>query len=95
MPQPTRAAAPRRTSPALTPPPATAADLRAPNAWLMMLEGRAPWELAALYASMPWLRRLPRGDGHPVLVFPGMAANDVTTAPLRRCLDSLGYAPQS
>ena len=61
------------------------------NALLLALEGRAPWEYAALLASMPWLRKLPRGDGHPVLVFPGLGANDFTTAPLRRFLDGLGY----
>lgn len=66
-------------------------DMRAPHAVLMMLEGRAPWEFAALVAAMPWLRRLPPGDGHPVLVFPGLAANDMTTVPLRRFLDAMGY----
>ena len=70
-------------------------ELRPPNAFLMLLEGRAPWELAATVAAMPWLRRLPQGDGHPVLVFPGMAASDFTTAPLRSFLDSLGYVTQS
>lgn len=69
-------------------------DLRAPNAWLLMLEGRAPWEYAALLATLPWMRKLPKGDGHPVLVFPGLGANDLTTAPLRTLLDSLGYATQ-
>ena len=67
-------------------------DLRAPHLLLMALEGRAPWEYAALLAATPWLRRLPRGDGHPVLVFPGLGANDFTTAPLRRFLDELGYS---
>lgn len=66
-------------------------DLRAPNALLMALEARAPWEFAATLAATPWLRKLPRGDGHPVLVFPGLGANDVTTVPLRRFLDDLGY----
>ena len=66
-------------------------DLRAPNALLLAMEGRAPWEYAALLAATPWLRKLPRGDGHPVLVFPGLGANDFTTAPLRRFLDDLGY----
>jgi pimeloyl-ACP methyl ester carboxylesterase len=65
--------------------------LKAPSTLLMMLEGRAPMEYAAMVAAMPWLRRLPRGDGHPVLVFPGLGANDYTTAPLRRFLDALGY----
>jgi pimeloyl-ACP methyl ester carboxylesterase len=62
-----------------------------PNALLMLLESRAPFEWAALFAAWPWLRRLPRGDGHPVMVFPGMAANDLTTLPLRRVLRALGY----
>jgi len=66
-------------------------DLRAPNALLLALESRAPWEYAALLAATPWLRKLPRGDGHPVLVFPGLGANDFTTGPLRRFLDGLGY----
>ena len=65
---------------------------RPPSPLLLMLEGRAPWEYAAMVAATPWLRRLARGDGHPVLVFPGMAANDLTTLPLRRFLRGLGYA---
>jgi pimeloyl-ACP methyl ester carboxylesterase len=72
----------------------TPTDLRPPNALLMLLEGRAPWEAAASLAALPWLRRLPGGDGHPVLVFPGLGANDLTTAPLRRFLDDLGYTTQ-
>jgi pimeloyl-ACP methyl ester carboxylesterase len=64
---------------------------RAPNAWLMMLEGRAPWEYAAMVAAMPWLRKLPRGDGHPVLVYPGLGTSDATTWPLRRFLENRGY----
>jgi pimeloyl-ACP methyl ester carboxylesterase len=66
-------------------------DLRAPHLLLLALEGRAPWEYAAMLAATPWLRKLPRGDGHPVLVFPGLGANDFTTGPLRRFLDELGY----
>ena len=70
-------------------------ELQPPNAFLMLLEGRAPWEFAAMIAAFPWLRRLPRGDGHPVLVFPGMGANDFTTVPLRNFLDGLGYTTQA
>ena len=61
----------------------------------MLLEGRAPIELVSMIAATPWLRRLPRGDGHPVMVFPGMAANDLTTAPLRGFLKSLGYVTRA
>jgi pimeloyl-ACP methyl ester carboxylesterase len=69
------------------------ADLRAPNALMLLLEGRAPWEYAAMLAALPWLKRLPRGDGHPVIVFPGLGAADITTAPLRSFLQDLGYSP--
>ena len=60
-----------------------AADIAAPGALLLALEGRAPWEFAASIAAAPWLRKLPRGDGHCVLVLPGLAANDLTTLPRR------------
>jgi pimeloyl-ACP methyl ester carboxylesterase len=69
----------------------TGDDPRAPNALLMLLEWRAPIEFFSLVAALPWLYNVPRGDGHPVLVYPGMGASDVTTLPLRRYLQSLGY----
>ncbi len=69
------------------------AEVKAPSPLLLMLEARAPWEYAALWFSSPWLRALPRGDGHPVLVFPGLAANDLSTIPLRNLLSALGYTP--
>ena len=75
--------------------PEPTAELRPPSALLLMLEGRAFWEMGAMIAAAPWLRRLPRGDGHPVLVFPGMGANDFTTVPLRTFLGSLGYVTQA
>jgi pimeloyl-ACP methyl ester carboxylesterase len=34
---------------------------------------------------------VPRGDGHPVLVLPGLFAGDFSTAPLRRFLRDLCY----
>ncbi len=66
--------------------------LRAPGALRLLLESRAPLEYAASVVATPWLRRSPRGDGHAVLVLPGLGANDVSTAPMRRFLRSLGYA---
>lgn len=82
----------RQTKPAGPPPLFHEADVRAPHALLVLLEGRAPWEVAAMLAAMPWLRRLPRGDGHPVIVYPGLGATDITTAPLRGFLQDLGYS---
>jgi pimeloyl-ACP methyl ester carboxylesterase len=66
--------------------------LRAPGPFLLALEGRAPWEFGATIASWPILRLAPRGDGHSIVVFPGLAASDVTTVPLRAFLDHQGYA---
>jgi pimeloyl-ACP methyl ester carboxylesterase len=66
-------------------------ELKPPHALLVMLEGRAPWEYLAMLAASPWMRQLPAGDGHPVLVFPGLAANDLTTQPLRSFLRERGY----
>jgi len=88
---------PRRKTPkpATTPfaPPTWDEAVQAPGALLMMLEARAPWEYAAMLAAAPWLSRLPSGDGHPVLVFPGLGASDFTTVPLRNFLRDRGYTP--
>ena len=71
----------------------SADEVRAPSALMMLLEARAPWEYGAALAAMPWLRDAPCGDGHPVLVLPGLAANDISTFPLRQFLQQRGYVP--
>lgn len=48
-------------------------------------------DLAALPLAAPLLAIAPRGDGHGVLVLPGLLATDMTTAPLRQFLRWLGY----
>jgi pimeloyl-ACP methyl ester carboxylesterase len=53
---------------------------------------RAGGELATSVGLMPFLRVLPAGDGHPVLVLPGFMASDTSTIPLRTFLKSKGYA---
>jgi pimeloyl-ACP methyl ester carboxylesterase len=68
-----------------------AAQMRAPSALLLALEGRAFVEWAAYLAAWPLLARAPRGDGHPVLALPGFLASDLSMAPLRRYLRELGY----
>lgn len=70
----------------------TGNHVRAPGALRLALELRAPWELGASIAALPILMSAPRGDGHPVLVFPGLAASDLSTGPLRRYLMDRGYA---
>lgn len=63
-----------------------------PNRLLLMLEGRAIPELFGFAASLPTLTALaPRGDGHPVLVLPGLTTSDRSTVALRRFLRSKGY----
>jgi pimeloyl-ACP methyl ester carboxylesterase len=66
--------------------------MRAPGLVRLALEWRAPWEYGAALALRPLLNMAPAGDGHPVLVFPGLIASDVTTAPLRSFLEGRGYA---
>jgi len=58
----------------------------------MFLEGRAFSEFGAFLGALPLLSLAPRGDGHPVLVLPGLVASDVSTRPLRSFLRSRGYA---
>ena len=65
---------------------------RPPSRLLLALELRGILEFQALFAAYPLLRRAPRGDGHPVLVLPGLAASDVSTRPLRTYLKAQGYA---
>jgi pimeloyl-ACP methyl ester carboxylesterase len=68
------------------------AQMRAPSALLLALEGRAFFEWAACVAAWPLLSQAARGDGHPVLVLPGLAASDSSTWPLRKFLEGRGYA---
>ena len=69
-----------------------AQSLRPPSKALMLWEGRAIHELGAFLGALPLLSLAPRGDGHPVLVLPGLVASDVSTRPLRAFLKSRGYA---
>ncbi len=66
-------------------------SIRAPSPLLFALEGRAAFEWAACALAWPWLRQAPRGDGHPVLVLPGLMAGDLSTWPLRAFLAQCGY----
>ncbi|WP_407147534.1 esterase/lipase family protein [Bradyrhizobium sp. ORS 86] len=69
-----------------------AQTLSPPSRALMLLEGRAFHELGAFLGALPLLSLAPRGDGHPVLVLPGLIASDISTRPLRHFLRSKGYA---
>ncbi len=71
---------------------AAAHTLRPPSRALMLLEGRAIPEFGAFLSALPLLSLAPRGDGHPVLVLPGLVTSDVSTRPLRSFLKRQGYA---
>lgn len=60
-----------------------------------LLEWRALGEAAALPVSWPLLARLPRGDGHPVLLLPGFMADEATLVALKLYLRGRGYAVQT
>ena len=83
---------PARPAKAPFPEPQAALHDVPPSAWLLALEVRAIWEFSALLPAWPLLNRAPRGDSHPVVVFPGLTANDISTAPLRRYLQLLNHS---
>ncbi|MEM7015823.1 MAG: alpha/beta hydrolase [Pseudomonadota bacterium] len=68
-----------------------------------MTKLKAPSRLGTLKESLTvlefpkWLfngldvARQPRGHGEPVIVFPGFGADDLSTLPLRRYLNAIGY----
>jgi pimeloyl-ACP methyl ester carboxylesterase len=53
--------------------------------------GRAVADFGLYLAARPLAPSLPRGDGHTVLVLPGLLADDYSTGALRGVLRRLGY----
>jgi pimeloyl-ACP methyl ester carboxylesterase len=66
-------------------------SIEPPSRLLQLLEGRVLWELGATLSLWPLLRLAPKGDGHPVLVLPGLIGSDLSTGLLRRFLRERGY----
>ncbi|MEM7104292.1 MAG: alpha/beta hydrolase [Bacteroidota bacterium] len=63
-----------------------------PSRMLFFLEGgRAIARLGSYMTRLPELRKLQKGDGHPVMVLPGFMAGDFSTVPLRSFLRKQGY----
>jgi len=62
-----------------------------PSIFWTLMEGRALFELGGFYWLRAFAGRLPKGDGHPVIVLPGFVASDASTGPLRGVLRDLGY----
>lgn len=73
---------------------ATHQHIAPPSRLLLLAEVRAVWEAGAALAMWPLLQLTPRGDGHPVLVLPGLVASDSSTGILRRYLNGRGYNAQ-
>jgi len=64
----------------------------APSMRLLLTEpARSLADLATLPLAASWLAVAPHGDGHGVLVLPGLLASDSSTVVLRRFLRRLGY----
>lgn len=62
-----------------------------PSKLLLLAEGRAVYDAAAMIPMLGLKKLLPQGDNHPVLVFPGFLASSRSTKPLRQYLADLGY----
>ncbi len=77
-------------------PAPTATELDGPpSRWLYLTEpARGVLSLHTAPLALPWLARAPRGDGHGVVVLPGLMATDTSTGPLRAFLRGLGYLPR-
>ena len=58
---------------------------------LLATEGRGLLDIPALLAAAPFLAAAPRGQPHPVMVLPGLGADDRSTFAIRGFLESLGY----
>ena len=59
----------------------------------LSLLGVEPLRAVLEYASMRFMDRasLPPGDGHPVVIFPGLATDRRATEPLKDFCEELGY----
>ena len=64
--------------------------IKKPSLLKVLFETRALFELGIYYTSYPFLRQAPTGDGHPVMVLPGLLASDFSTRPLRKFINDKG-----
>ncbi|HXB80541.1 MAG TPA: hypothetical protein VNX23_24560 [Bradyrhizobium sp.] len=65
--------------------------VRPPSLALLTTEGRGLLDIPALFAAAPFLATAPRGQPHPVMVLPGLGADDRSTIAIRGFLNALGY----
>ena len=86
----------KRTSPSLSSPGGFRLTtptplIQPPAAWRLLTEVRAILELGTYFPSLPFLRTIPEGDGHPVIVYPCFLATNRATAAMRYFLKDRGY----
>jgi pimeloyl-ACP methyl ester carboxylesterase len=65
--------------------------LEPPPRGLLASEGRGLLDIPALLVAAPFLATAPRGQPHPVVVLPGLGADDRSTIAIRGFLETLGY----
>jgi pimeloyl-ACP methyl ester carboxylesterase len=65
--------------------------VKPPSLALLTIEGRGLLDIPALFAAAPFLATAPRGQPHPVMVLPGLGADDRSTIAIRGFLNTLGY----
>lgn len=65
--------------------------IKPPSLVLLATEGRGLLDIPALLAATPLLATAPRGEPHPVVILPGLGADDRSTIAIRGFLQSLGY----
>jgi hypothetical protein len=65
--------------------------IKSPSLALLATEGRGLLDIAGLLAAAPLLATAPRGEPHPVVVLPGLGADDRSTIAIRGFLKTLGY----
>lgn len=68
-------------------------NIGAPSKFWFMSEGRAAVEALSVLFGQTLFNKLPRGNGEPVMVLPGLGTTDVSTVVLRKFLKDLGYRP--
>lgn len=62
-----------------------------PSLTSLAAEARGLLDIPALFAVAPFMATAPRGQPHPVVVLPGLGADDRSTIAIRGFLEILGY----
>ncbi len=66
-------------------------NLSAPSLFWLAAEPRALLESTSVLFNKEMWDKVPKGNGEPVMVLPGLGTNDMSTLPLRNYLKKIGY----